>query len=124
MEAVFAACWGFVGAVPYAGTRLATSLWGSSDVDQRQRKLAAAHFVIAMFTGPALAAALSPWLATLARGASLEAVSVAVGMFSNAAWPLLTDRATVGRLLAWFGGQLLKIGQDAAGAGSGQKGAS
>ncbi|HYD26954.1 hypothetical protein [Brevundimonas sp.] len=115
MDAVVAACWGFAGAVPYAGTRLATALWGSSDVDARQRKLAAAHFAIAMFTGPVTAAALAPWVAAWLHMARLEAVAVALGLFSNAAWPVVTDRAVVGRLLTWFGGQLLKLGADASG---------
>lgn len=112
MDALIAAFWGFCGAVPYAGTRLATALWSSSEVAPEARKLASAQFAIAMVSGPAFAAAVAPWLATELRDASLEAVAVSVGLFTNAAWPLLTSRAVLSRLLTGFGGWLSRLGQD------------
>lgn len=119
---MIAACWGLAGAVPYAGTRLATALWGSAEVPPHQQKLALANFLVAAFTGPALAAAAAPQLVNHARGASLESVAFGVGMFCNVIWPLLTDKrllipmlsAVFGRVGGWFTGmgQLMKEPKD------------
>lgn len=107
---VIAAAWGLCGAAPYCGTRLATALWSRAEVTSQARKLAVAQFVIAIFTGPAFAAALAPPLSAHVRGANLASVSCFVGLFANAAWPVLTDRQVAARILAGFGGWLMRWG--------------
>ena len=108
--AVIAAGWGLCGAVPYCGARLATALWSHAEVTPTARKLAVAQFAVAIFTGPAFAAALAPTLAGRLKDASLASVGCFVGLFANAAWPVITDRQTAARILAGFGGWLLRWG--------------
>lgn len=40
-----AALWGFIGGVGYAGTRLATALWGGTEIPAQAQRLAWAQFV-------------------------------------------------------------------------------
>lgn len=114
-----AALWGLVGAFPYAATRLATAYFGTEETLLRVRRLASAQFAIALFTGPAIAAASAPWLLGYARGANLASVALAIGLFSNAIWPMLTDKRAVrfltsqilGRLGGWLSGIGKQIGE-------------
>lgn len=115
MEALVAAIWGFCGAVPYAGTRLVTALWAGSETTPRQRALALGQFAISLFTGPVAAAALAPWLADYTSGwgpapPSLEGIATLVGLLSNSAWPIMTDKSVVAQALSGVGGWLTKLG--------------
>jgi hypothetical protein len=110
---IIAAVWGLCGAAPYAVTRLATSLWSTAETAPHQRKMAAALFLVALLSGPTMAAATAPWIAGRFNVA-LATVAGGIGLISNGIWPLLSDPKVLGPMVAnvltSMGGWLLKLG--------------
>lgn len=94
------AFWGFIGGVGYAGTRLATALWGGREITARARKLAIAQFVLSMMLAPAAAHALTPLALSMMTRATHTATALFIGLTFNAAWPLLIKPAFIRQLVA------------------------
>jgi len=95
-----AALWGFVGGVGYAGTRLATALWGGREVTARARKLAIAQFGLSLILAPAAAHVFTPPLLVVFERATTPSTGFVLGLAFNAVWPLLTEPAFLRQLVA------------------------
>lgn len=102
MHSVFGAAWvwGFVGGAGYAGTRLATALWGGAEIAPQARKLALAQFVLAMILAPFAAHAFTPMALAYFPRATIPPTGLMIGLSFNAVWPLLIERGFLRQLLA------------------------
>ena len=94
------AFFGFIGGVGYAGTRLATALWGGAEIDHRARKLAVAQFVLALILAPAAGHVGAPVIVAMWPNMKPPAAALLVGILFNAVWPLVTERAFLRKLIA------------------------
>lgn len=95
-----AALWGFVGGAGYAGTRLATALWGGKEISARAQRLAVAQFVLAMMLAPFAAHAFAPIIVTYFPKATIPSTALMIGLSFNAVWPLLIERGFLRQLIA------------------------
>lgn len=95
-----AALWGFVGGVGYAGTRLATALWGGREIPARAQRLAVAQFVLAMILAPFAAHAFTPLIMAYFPKATIPSTALMLGLSFNAIWPLLIERGFLRQLIA------------------------
>lgn len=92
--------WGLVGGVGYAGTNLATALYGGAEVEPRAVKLAISQCVIAIFLSPFAAHAGTPLVRQYVSTASVAPVAFLIGLSFNAVWPMLIERGFLRELLA------------------------
>lgn len=95
-----AALWGFVGGAGYAGTRLATALWGGREISPRAQRLAIAQFLLAMLLAPFAAHAFTPIVMAYFDKATVQSTALMVGLSFNAIWPLLIERGFLRQLIA------------------------
>jgi|GEM_PF-4588245 len=95
-----AALWGFIGGVGYAGTRLATALWGGEEIPVQAQRLAWAQFVLSMILAPFAAHAFTPIVLDAFPAATLPATGLMLGLSFNAIWPLLIERGFLRQLIA------------------------
>lgn len=95
-----AALWGFIGGVGYAGTRLATALWGGTEIPAQAQRLAWAQFVLSMILAPFAAHAFTPIVIGYFSRATVPATALMLGLSFNAIWPLLIERGFLRQLIA------------------------
>lgn len=95
-----AALWGFVGGAGYAGTRLATALWGGREISGRAQRLAIAQFLLAMLLAPFAAHAFTPIAMAYFDKATVQSTGLMIGLSFNAIWPLLIERGFLRQLIA------------------------
>lgn len=92
--------WGLIGGVGYAGTNLATALWGGAEIEPRAVKLAVSQCVIAVLLSPFAAYAGTPIVRHYVSTDSVAPVAFLIGLSFNAVWPLVVDRSFLRGLLA------------------------
>lgn len=95
-----AALWGLVGGAGYAGTRLATALWGGREISGRAQRLAIAQFLVAILLSPFAAEAFAPVIIAHYPRATVQSTALMVGLSFNAIWPLLIERGFLRQLIA------------------------
>lgn len=95
-----AAFYGLIGGVGYAGTRLATALWGGLEVGRRARKLAITQFILSLILAPTAAHAFTPYVLAAVHQATAPATGFIVGLAFNAVWPLVTEPTFLRQLIA------------------------
>lgn len=92
--------WGLIGGVGYAGTNLATALYGGTEIELRAVKLAVAQCLIAVFLSPFAAEAGTPMVLHYFASASVPPVSFMIGLSFNAVWPVLVERGFIRKLVS------------------------
>lgn len=92
--------WGLIGGVGYAGTNLATALWGGAEIEPRAVKLAVSQCVIAVLLSPFAAYAGTPMVRQHIATASVAPVAFLIGLSFNAIWPMVIERGFLRELLA------------------------